>query len=69
MFAQSVCCETSAEAVDAYRDWAGDWHSDKGRRAALNHLRSTNLACWRKVGEPCHADVLLEMAATRSDHP
>lgn len=25
-------------------------------------LRGKNLACWCKPGEPCHADVLLELA-------
>ncbi len=25
-------------------------------------LKGKNLACWCKVGDPCHADVLLEIA-------
>ena len=28
----------------------------------LSELRGKNLACWCKPGDPCHADVLLEMA-------
>jgi hypothetical protein len=28
----------------------------------LPELRGKNLACWCKPGEPCHADVLLELA-------
>ncbi|MFZ5773087.1 MAG: DUF4326 domain-containing protein, partial [Thermodesulfobacteriota bacterium] len=28
----------------------------------LDDLRGKDLACWCKDGEPCHADVLLEMA-------
>lgn len=28
----------------------------------LPELRGKNLACWCKVGEPCHAEVLLELA-------
>lgn len=28
----------------------------------LRELRGKNLACWCKLGEPCHADVLLELA-------
>lgn len=28
----------------------------------LTGLRGKNLACWCKPGEPCHADVLLELA-------
>ena len=26
-------------------------------------LRNKNLACWCKIGHPCHADTLLEFAA------
>lgn len=29
---------------------------------ALDDLRGRDLACWCKPGEPCHADVLLELA-------
>ncbi|TIX70019.1 MAG: DUF4326 domain-containing protein [Mesorhizobium sp.] len=28
----------------------------------VSQLRGKNLACWCKAGEPCHADVLLEIA-------
>lgn len=28
----------------------------------LSSLRGHNLACWCPLGEPCHADVLLELA-------
>jgi hypothetical protein len=28
----------------------------------LRELRGKNLACWCKIGEPCHADVLLKLA-------
>ena len=30
--------------------------------ANVDELRGKNLACWCKPGEPCHADVLLELA-------
>ena len=30
--------------------------------AVKRDLRGKNLACWCKPGEPCHADVLLELA-------
>lgn len=37
------------------RSW---WPSE-----AIHHeLRGKNLACWCKPGEPCHVDVLLELA-------
>lgn len=35
------------------------------RNDILGHvyeLRGYNLSCWCKIGEPCHADVLLELA-------
>jgi len=28
----------------------------------LAELRGKDLACWCKIGEPCHADILLELA-------
>lgn len=31
-------------------------------RDAMEELRGKNLACWCRPDEPCHADVLLEMA-------
>jgi hypothetical protein len=58
----------AAEAVRRYREW---WkllpRMQPGMRLwVLNHrlpeLRGKNLACWCKPGEPCHADVLLEIA-------
>lgn len=29
---------------------------------AIHELRGKNLACWCKLGDPCHADVLLDLA-------
>lgn len=41
--------------------WAwSDWLRTEGLAA----IRGKNLACWCKPGEPCHADVLLELANT-----
>jgi hypothetical protein len=31
-------------------------------QALLDNLRGKNLACWCKLGDPCHADVLLALA-------
>lgn len=46
-------------AVKFYRAWI-----DKGlqRAGMFTELRGKNLACWCKEGDPCHADVLLEIA-------
>jgi len=51
--------QTAADAVKMYRA-----HVDKGlmRIKIRDELRGKNLACWCKPGEPCHADVLLEIA-------
>lgn len=50
-------------AVEMYRQdllaAAAAWQST---RDALEELRGKNLACWCKPGEPCHTDVLMELA-------
>lgn len=52
--------ETDAEAVDAYRALA--WPEAHHVAWVRENLRGKNLACWCKCGDPCHADVLLELA-------
>jgi hypothetical protein len=32
------------------------------RQEVVAELRGLNVACWCRVGEPCHGDVLLEIA-------
>lgn len=36
------------------------------RQAVREHLSAKDLACWCPPGEPCHADVLLEVANHRA---
>jgi len=36
--------------------------SDANMRAVQNDLRGLDLACWCKLDEPCHADLLLKVA-------
>ena len=59
-----------AMCVDEFRAWLRDpervW-SDGAVRAEwilghLDELRGHDLACWCPPDQPCHADVLLEMA-------
>jgi Domain of unknown function (DUF4326) len=50
---------TAAKAVALYRQYARDAFDERDLRACL---RGKNLVCWCPLGEPCHADVLLEMA-------
>ena len=64
-----------AFVVECFRDWLGpsqsgrDWWQGKEsdrRKAAifecLPALRGKNLACWCRLGDSCHANVLLELA-------
>lgn len=53
------------KAVEAYRNWWQNRLEAPSRRWALRQLeklRGKNLACWCKLDEACHADVLLELA-------
>jgi hypothetical protein len=36
--------------------------SSERTAAAISELRGKDLACFCKIGDPCHADVLLEIA-------
>ena len=48
---------TRERAVAMYRRWLGraDWLD-------LEELRGKDLACWCRLDQECHADVLLELA-------
>lgn len=55
-------------ATERYRQWLFDWESGPkqpypptldGIRQAL---RGKNLCCWCGLDDPCHADILLEIA-------
>lgn len=46
------------DAVRLYRGWVFNLRS----AADIAELRGKNLACWCPLDQPCHADVLLELA-------
>lgn len=50
--------------VQLYRDFItkGDSEAAAAARQALPRLRGKNLACKCPIDQPCHADVLLELA-------
>ncbi|MGA2491890.1 MAG: DUF4326 domain-containing protein [Roseiarcus sp.] len=52
-------CETAAEAVEQFRSIP---RSERRLEEIRRDLAGRNLACWCNLGEPCHADVLLELA-------
>lgn len=49
------------QAVNAFEWWIRE-QGGKSLLRDLHELRGKNLACWCPLGEPCHADVLLELA-------
>lgn len=58
-----VCLPRPEEAVADFRAFLT--HTITGvtlAQHAKTELRGKNLACWCRIGSPCHADVLLEIA-------
>jgi hypothetical protein len=61
-------CVNAFEAWLTHRLWQMNWDGPEAEIArsailtGLPALRGKNLACWCKPGDPCHADVLLELA-------
>ena len=54
---------TRAEVVSTYRMWlATNPVGQAVAEAARMKLRGKDLACWCLLDQPCHADVLLEIA-------
>lgn len=59
-----------AAAADIFRNHLTGWHISGHPRengqalaeAARSELAGKNLACWCPLDQPCHADVLLELA-------
>ena len=39
-----------------------NWANRNIRPEMLSELRGKNLVCWCRLDQPCHADVLLELA-------
>lgn len=60
---------TPEEAVERFREWLDN--TREGRHvgdSARRLLWGRDLACWCPPGQPCHADVLLEIANPRGLH-
>ncbi len=51
-------------ALELYRDWlANEIEIAPDNLVEIrNELKGKNLACWCKLDQPCHADILLELA-------
>lgn len=55
-------CFSVEQAVGAFRDFCEHPVGQRFRDAIRTELRGKNLACWCPLDQPCHADVLLELA-------
>ena len=53
---------TPAECVRLFRDWAELTSPPGWIDAVRAELTGRDLACWCPLAQPCHADVLLELA-------
>lgn len=54
--------ERAIELYTAYLERMRE-HTPQLYKADMDALRGKDLACWCKEGDPCHADVLLELLA------
>lgn len=71
---QGTDAEIKQRCVEAFRAWLCNkdgwvnWQGDEAEKAkaailnGLSELRGKNLACFCALSDPCHADVLLELA-------
>jgi hypothetical protein len=54
---------TREQAVESFRNSAEHYYQDQAALACLQvELKGKDLTCWCPLDEPCHADVLLEIA-------
>lgn len=58
---------TAADVVQMFRNRLET--SSKLQKLARAELSGLDLACWCKPGDPCHADVLLEIANAAEPEP
>lgn len=53
--------EGRAYTVAKFREWVATEAGWAWKGRARIELRGKNLACWCRLDQPCHADVLLEL--------
>lgn len=72
-YSRFQCCDTKSSAVDIavglFRANAYSAPNAKFRDKVKLALRGKDLACWCRLDQPCHADVLLEIANVPSTSP
>ena len=62
MWFKDTRAEAAALAVEAYRAWIAQPQQETLREKAVVALAGRDLMCWCPTDQPCHADVLLEIA-------
>jgi hypothetical protein len=58
----SKSIRTRADAVEAFQNMLAFPERHYPSADEIATMRGKNLACWCPLGEPCHADVLLDLA-------
>jgi hypothetical protein len=53
---------TTLKTVDDVLNWYRKWLRNTGKTEDVKELQGKNLACFCPLDQPCHADVLLEIA-------
>lgn len=64
----AIMVATPAEVVEKYREWLKS--TPEGRfvaECAARNLWGLDLVCWCSLDQPCHADVLLQIANPRGE--
>jgi hypothetical protein len=56
--------DSAATAVDLFRKLIDNGYMSRG---LIEGLRGRDLVCWCRLDQPCHADVLLEIANSPAD--
>lgn len=59
---KTYVCSSPEEAVECFRNYVDQDQSAELRDEIRAELRGRDLACWCRLDQPCHADVLLELA-------
>jgi len=65
MYMDSFKVVGNSHAVQLFKtasDKRADWYHKDYIFPCLEDLKGKNLACWCRLDQPCHADVLLEIA-------
>ena len=55
-------CRTAEQAVEHFTGWTDQDSTVDLREDVRRELRGKDLACWCRLDQPCHADVLLKIA-------